>query len=326
MNCFYHSRYRFYNKNAKHGLKFFLISDIHFSHRVSPKTLRAITLRAHQEAPNYILIAGDLIDSLNHIEKSSDLKRLTSWLEQLGKVAPVLIGLGNHEFYRKNPNYKNLFSRQKHWFAEKNQPFLNAINSIDNVQILDNQSYEDQNVYIFGFTQTPDYFRFDKDDHRAPSIFHPGCEDHDIMVSDLDALDQKLITNLPKHKVKIAIIHSPTYLTDSEIASKLYEFDFFISGHMHNGVVPPIINDIWRSDRGFISASRKLFPHGVRTNIRNPSDKIIILGAVTTIQDSAQPFTFANGLYPTNIATLELKNLETLIRKPDVKHSYISYK
>lgn len=326
MNCFYHSRYRFYYKDAKHGLKFFLISDIHFSNRVTAKTLRAITLQAHQEAPNYIIIAGDLIDSLSHIEKNSDLRRLTSWLEQLGKVAPVLIGLGNHEFYRKNPKYKSLLSRQRHWFAEKDQSFLDAINAIDNVQILDNQSFEDQNAYIFGFTQTPEYYRFDQDDYRAPTILHPGYEDRDIMMSDLDALDQKLITNLPKHKTKIAIIHSPIYLADSEIAAKLYEFDFFISGHMHSGIVPPVINDFWRSDRGFVSPSRKLFPHGARAKIRSPYDKVITLGAVTTVQDSAKPFAFANGIFPTNIATLELSNLETLIRKPDIKHSYISYK
>ena len=326
MNCFYYSRYRFYNKNVKHKLNFFLISDIHFSNKVSSKKLRAITEQARQKQPNYIIIAGDLVDSLDCIENHSDFKRLTSWLEQLGKIAPTLIGLGNHDFYRKNPEHNNIFSKKRHWFAEKSQHFIESINAIDNVELLDNQSYEDKNVYIFGFTQSPEYFQFDRDEKRSTTLFHPGGEDLDIMLADLDALDQKLISNLPKHKIKIAIIHSPLYLTDSEVAAKLYEFDFFISGHMHNGVVPPIINDFWRSDRGIIAPGKKLFPHSARAKISSPYDKIITLGAISTIQASAKPITFMNGIYPINIASLELTSNELLARTPAVKHQYISFK
>ena len=325
MNCFYFSRYRFYNEHAKQELKFFLISDIHFSNKVKSNRLRAITEQARQQWPNYILIAGDLIDALSTIDNNSDLKRLTSWLAQLGKVAPVLIGLGNHDFYRKNPAHNNIFSKKRHWFAEKNQRYIDALNSIDNVQLLDNETYEDKNVYIFGFTQSPEYFQFDRDEKNGTTVLHPGGEDLDIMLSDLDKLDQKLITNLPKNKVKIAIIHSPVYLTDPQVASKLYEFDYFISGHMHNGVVPPILHDFWRSDRGLIAPGKKLFPHGARAKITSPYDKLILLGAVSTIQESARPITFINGIYPTYIATLELSKNELLARKPDIKHKYISY-
>lgn len=145
------------------------------------------------------------------------------------------------------------------------------------------------------------------------------------MLSDLDSLNQELINNLPKHKAKIAIIHSPVFLTDSQVAAKLYEFDYFISGHMHNGVIPPIINDFWHSDRGLIAPGKKLFPRNARTKITNPNDKIITLGAVSTIQDSAKPITFMNGLFPINIATLELTKNESLARKPDIKHQYFGY-
>ena len=325
MNCFYYSRYRFYNEKSKSELKFFLISDIHFSRKVSSKKLQAITDQAHKQHPNYILIAGDLIDELGAIINNSDLRRLTSWLEQLGQVAPVLIALGNHDFYRKNPDHNNIFSKKRHWYAEKNQHYLDVLNEIPNVQVLDNQVYEDKNVYIFGFTQSPEYYQFDRDEKRSTTLLHPGGEDRDIMLSDLDKLDPKLITKLPAHKVKIAIIHSPVYLSDSEVSSHLCEFDFFVSGHMHNGVVPPLINDFWRSDRGIIAPGKKLFPHGSRAKIRSINDKLILLGAVSTIQASAKPITFINGVYPTFIATLELSNRSTLARKPDVTHQYIGY-
>jgi len=325
MNCFYYSHYRFYNEHLSKSLKFFLISDIHFSHKVSAKKLRAITEQARQQQPRYILISGDLIDELGAIAKPAGIKRLTSWLAQLGKIAPTLIGLGNHDFYRKNPAHNSILSKKRHWYAEKNQAYIDAINAIDNVQVLNNEAFEDKDVYIFGFTQSPEYYQFDRDETRGSTLLHPGGEDADIMISDLDALDPKLITKLPKNKIKIAIIHSPVFLSDSEISSRLAEFDFFICGHMHNGVVPPIINDLWRSDRGIIAPGKKLFPHGSRASIRNPDDKLILLGAVSTMQASSKPLTFLNGIFPVHVATLELSSRKTLARKPDVKHEYIGF-
>ena len=325
MNCFYYTRYRFYNENAKHPISLFLIGDVHFSHKVSSKKLRAITAQARKNNPNYILITGDLIDSLDDFDNNSQRKRLASWLEQLGQVAPTFISFGNHDFYRKNPEHRNIFSRKRHWFSERNQQYIDTINSINNIQLLDNQSYEDKNIYIFGFTQSPEYYQFDRDDNYGSTLLHPGNEDLDIMLSDLASIDQQLISNLPKHKIKIALIHSPVHLNEPEVIAKLYEFDFFISGHTHSGVVPPIINDFWRSDRGLIAPGKKLFPHGARTIIRNPDDKSIILGAVSTVQASAKPVTFMNGIFPVNIATLELSRNEPLKRKPDVKHQYVGF-
>ena len=323
MKCFHLSQYKFYAPSYKE-LKFFLISDIHFSPGVKARTLNAIVAQVQTQQPNYIIIAGDLVDSLNNVSDATDLKRLTAWLEQLGKVAPVLIALGNHDFYRANPDYRHIFSRHRHWYAEDNPTYVKALKDTPNVFLLDNEIYEDHSVYVFGFTQSPEYYQFDRDT-KSTTIFKPGGEDRNIMLSDLDALDHKLITQLPKHKAKIAIIHSPVYLTDSEINSRLHEFDFFISGHMHNGVVPPVINEAWPSDRGIMAPGKKFFPHGARARIKDPSDKLITLGAVTTIQDSAKPITFMNGAYPVHIATLELSHRETLQRKPDVRHKYIKF-
>ena len=323
MKCFHLSQYKFYTPSYKE-LKFFLISDIHFSPSVKTRTLEAVTAQAQAQQPNYIIIAGDLVDSLDNISSATDLKRLTAWLAQLGKVAPVLIALGNHDFYRANPSYKHIFSRQRHWYAEENPEYVQALKDTPNVFLLDNDVYEDHAAYIFGFTQSPEYFQFDRDT-KSTTIFNPGGEDRNIMLSDIDALDQKLINKLPKHKAKIAIIHSPIYLTDSEVSSRFNEFDFLISGHMHNGVVPPLINEAWPSDRGIMAPGKKFFPHGARTRIKHPHDRLITLGAVTTIQDSAKPLTFMNGAYPVNVATLELSHRETLKRKPDVRQKYIKF-
>ena len=325
MKCFYYSRYRFYKPEVKHELKFFLISDIHFSSKVPAERLSAITEQARELAPDYIIIAGDIIDSLDEIRTDAKLKRLTSWLENLGTVAPVLASLGNHDFYRKNPEFSGIFSKKRHWFAERNQNYIDELNAIPNVHLLNNSVYEDKNVYIFGLTQSPEYFQFDRDDERTTSLFHPGHEDLNILLSDIRQIDSKLIQDLPSHKAKIAIAHSPVFMQDKKIAPFFDEFDFIISGHMHSGVVPPVLNDFWRSDRGILAPGKLLFPKNARSVITSPDQKIIICGAVSTIQGSAKPVTFLNGAFPINIAMLEFSHRDTYAHKPDVKHEYISF-
>ena len=325
MKCFYFSKYRFYKPEVKKELKFFLMSDIHFSPKVTSKTLEIVAKKATSEKPNYILIAGDLVDSLDAIQSKASLKRLTAWLSHLGKIAPTLIVLGNHDFYCKNPEYSGVFSGKRHWYAEEPHLLADAIKDMDNVHLLDNEVYEDKNAYIFGFTQSPDYFQFDRDENRTTSIFHPGSEDKSILLYDLHQLDHKLIRDLPKHKAKIVLLHSPVFLFDSEVSSYLYEFDFFVTGHMHSGVVPPVVNDFWRSDRGLMAPGKLFFPRHARTHITEPYQKTIVCGAISTIQDSAKPITFLNGAFPINIATLEFSHRETLERKPDIKHQYLSF-
>ena len=115
-------------------------------------------------------------------------------------------------------------------------------------------------------------------------------------------------------------------MQDKKIAPFFDEFDFIISGHMHSGVVPPVLNDFWRSDRGILAPGKLLFPKNARSVITSPDQKNIICGAVSTIQGSAKPVTFINGDFPINIATLEFSHRDTYAHKPDVKHEYISFK
>jgi predicted MPP superfamily phosphohydrolase len=320
MKCFYHTSYKFYGPKYKEGLKFFLISDIHFTPDISSDMLDAVLTRATKQHPDYILVSGDTVNSLDDIKNKSELKRLLAWFLRLGQVAPVFISLGNHDFYRAGPD------KSKKWYPEYPTALVKELNALDNVQVLDNSVYEDKNVYIFGFTQTPDYFQFDKDEDHSATLLHPGHEDKNIMIYDLHQLDHKLIQNLPKNKVKIAIIHSPIFLEDEEIQSYLSEFDFFVSGHMHNGVVPPVVSDFWRNDRGILAPGKGLFPHHARARITKNGQKSIILGAVSTIPSCNKVFIQLNKAFPVCTASLEFSHSELLERKPDVKSQYISFK
>lgn len=59
-------------------------------------------------------------------------------------------------------------------------------------------------------------------------------------------------------------MRSPIYLKDTTITNILNEFDYYISSHMHNGCVPPILYELWHSTRGLIAPNKKFFPKNKR--------------------------------------------------------------
>ncbi|MGN1312860.1 MAG: metallophosphoesterase [Candidatus Nanosyncoccaceae bacterium] len=325
MKAFYFTRYRTYRKSLKRPLKFFLISDLHYSNLVKNLTLRAIIDAVKKRQPDYICIAGDLIDCQEEVQIKAQRERLLAWLDQLGQIAPVLIVPGNHDFYRKSPHFKSGLSRKNHWLSDDNPEFFGSLRQIKNVHFLHNEVYEDNRIFVLGFAPSPAYYQLDRDEEHASSLLHPGTEDKSILLRDLQNLPAELRTNLPKHKIKLALIHSPLYLHDQEVTNLLQEFDYFISGHMHNGVVPPILNELWKSNRGIVGPGKTMLPDHVRLRVKDPADKSIVLGAITTIQKCAKPISFLDIAFPTNIAELIFDN-NPAHTKTDVSFKYISYK
>ena len=324
MKAFYFTRYRTYRKSLKRPLKFFLISDLHYSNLVKNLTLRALIDAAKKRQPDYICIAGDLIDCQEEVQVKAQRERLLAWLSQLAKIAPVLIVPGNHDFYRKSPHFKSGLSRKNHWLSDDNPEFFGSLRQIKNVHFLHNEVYEDNRIFVLGFAPSPAYYQLDRDEEHASSLLHPGTEDKSILLRDLQNLPAELRTNLPKHKIKLALIHSPLYLHDQEVTNLLQEFDYFISGHMHNGAVPPILNEFWKSNRGIVGPGKTMLPDHVRLRVKDPADKNIVLGAITTIQKCAKPLSFLNAAFPVNIAELIFDN-NPAHAKDDLSLKYVSF-
>jgi predicted MPP superfamily phosphohydrolase len=324
MKAFYDIRYRFYNESIKHPLTFFLISDIHFAPKVTNETLDQLVKAAKSKHPDYILIPGDLVDYLDTIDAKPDRQRLLSWLERLGQIAPTIISLGNHDAYRINPNRKPHFFGRYPWIAAAPELLFEYVNTIPNVHILDNSSYEDDRVYIFGFTQSSNYFSLDTEDSKRK---RNNPEDPGILQHDLSQIPREKLHALPAHKAKIALVHSPFHLLRPEITPFFADFDHIISGHTHNGATPPLIDDFWRSDRGLIApGNREFLPHLARTGCFGDRHQLIVCGAVTSISDSARKLKFLNTAFPINIATLELTKNESYAHKPNIHRKYINPK
>ena len=292
MKIFHTTTYKLYNKD---NIKISIISDIHFSYKTNRK-LELLLNHLNKIKPNYILIPGDLIDSVDMIEKQDEKDRLINWLKRLSKISKVIISLGNHDYYKIK---EKKFLKNKFDYKFDNN-FYNEINSIDNIYLLNNDYYSDDVIYIVGITLSYNYYL---------------KEDINILEKDLNE-NKNIISNLPNNKLKIIMIHSPYNLDNKNILNKLNEFDYFVTGHMHNGCVPPIINELWNSNKGIISPHNKIFSKNTRNSLKKSSDKLIINGPVTTFQACSSYMQIFNCIYPIYNTILEFnKNNNFNIRK-----------
>jgi predicted MPP superfamily phosphohydrolase len=319
MKLFHETSIKLYSKKAQP--KICVISDIHFSYRVKDEKLNSLFEKIKDRKADYIFIPGDLVDSTDMVKNESEEKRLLAWLEKLGNIATVLISEGNHDVYKRSSKEHKKSTGDK-WEVLKNVDFIKKIKAIKNVYYLDNEVYEDKNIYVFGLTLSAHYYcLFASDKKKNGSKTGENVEQ---FLKELDDIDQKLITSLPKNKLKFALIHSPVHLSDPRIKAELSEFDYTISGHMHNGLVTPILDELWRSDRGVINPSRKFVAGNTRLSRKTLNEGHIITGAVTTWHESVGIAHNLNILYPSYFMTLEFTK-EERYKKPYVKKKYLNY-
>ncbi len=304
MKLIYHCNYKFYRSDLK-PQKFLAISDIHFVDKINKNHQRVLSF-IKNEKPDYILISGDSINHIHVAESPSAVKLLREFFTKLGKIAPVCLCLGNHDSFRKiKPFRPKGYWHKIGYVSEKSSPLKNLIGDISNIHLLENDSYEDDSVFVFGFSLPADYYE---------NVDHPGLEKKEVLIEELDRLSKK-ISNLPVNKPKILLAHSPFYFADPDVKERLSEFDFILTGHTHNGVVPPVLHEIWRGRRGILLPYKRILSRQI-ARIGFYKNQLIVLGAVTTIVTSG----LLNSAFPTNVATIEIVNEK--MKKPKIKRHY----
>ena len=267
------------SKKLKKDITFIHIGDIHYNETTSAKKLEYIKYAIEDAHPDYIFITGDLLDRPKITKNKEKIKLLVSWLNSLGNIAKVFISLGNHDI-----------------ILEEDYKFFNKLNDINNIYVLNNQSYEDENVFISGFT--------------LPTNYYYNIEKHEDENALLETLQNNfnLVTNLPKKKYKVALIHSPILLSEKKVIEKLKEYDLILSGHMHNGLIPRILDKIIKNNYGLMSPDKRFFAKNTRGKIKTKYYTIIITGGITKLSPSTTKIlSKLNGLYPISINKITVK-------------------
>lgn len=264
-----------YNNKVKEDMKIMLMSDIHYGHKSLNNFLYSLIKKVEEYNPDYLLLSGDSYNNNSEMKDLKLRKNLLAFYKELSTICKTFMILGNHELMGKPDMY------------ERDEELYNNIKDI--IYLLDNELYEDEFVRITGKT-LPFRSYFDSEIRKQ------------LLLLDFDK--DKDIIDLNDDKFNILMAHSPQMLDDIDIRSVLKSFDIICSGHMHDGLLPPFINELINGSRGIISPLREWFPLNAHGTISNENQYLIICGGVTKVRFSK----ILNFIYPRNIDKILITN------------------
>ena len=241
---------------VKKEVKFLLISDIHKSKYIKKDNLLKLKKDLKDfDSIDYILIAGDIIDSPKYLIKEEFIEELKTSLKEFIEDKPTYIVLGNHDIVGDKP--EDEYSYQ-------------ILNSIDNIMCLKNEEIIDiDDISIKGFCPKLTYY----------TKHHSNKNEFEKQFKELKT------HKFNKNKFNILLTHDPVSII--KISTKNNEcidnkIDLVISGHMHNGLTPRIIHKV-TNHRGLVGPYYTFFPRYAHGTIKIKDTNFIILGAVNPI-------------------------------------------
>lgn len=278
-----------YNKNVKNDFKVVALGDIHLSKSVDKIKITAIKKQIKEEKADYNVFLGDFVSTPKELENKEIQEQLLDLIKASALVAPTMIILGNHDFINKNKEKDNKYS------IENNKAFWEKVISINNVYLLNNKLYQDNQVLFMGYKETLKYY-YNNESYEDLEVFYHDFKSY-----------PKLYKNLPKDIIKIGLIHSPEYAKLEKNNMLLRDYDLLISGHNHDGCIPFGFGNF---TFGIISPKKKIFPKEARGyRVLNTGTSLLISGGITKIQECApkvlHPF---NHLCPMQMDTITFTN------------------
>lgn len=282
---FKETRISIHSDKISKNIKLLVFSDIHFSGNHDIKKLERIYEKIKTYDMDYICIPGDIIDVPN-----IKCDYMVKWFSKISKLCPVILSLGNHDIRIKKQEYKNYFDNK----------FWDEIKKIENVFFLNNNCKSFKDIYFYGYTQSFNYYYEYKNENK--SLMQKEMKEYGVC------------ENIP-NKFSVLLMHSPICISDKKISSELNNYDLVLSGHMHNGVVPPILDEIFNNNVGLIAPNKRLFPKFARGIIKN-KNVIVISSGITKISNSAgKALKWLNIFFPIGINYIEISKENVELKK-----------
>ena len=274
----------FYTNKKINDIKIAVISDIHFYKNYKQKIFDRIIKQIEINKPDYITIVGDILDSSD----IDNIQSLIDFFSQLTKTAPTIIIAGNHDEKKGHMGA---------WDYQQNLLLTKKIKLLENVHLLNDEIWQDNNITFYGFNLSYNYYE-------------ETNEDYNVFCKEINNLH----TNLPSTTYNITLCHSPINIytfIEKNSNHNLNKSDLILSGHMHNGCLPFIIshplNKIFKTSRGLISPTRKFFPKYAQGRVYKIKDGYIYEG-LTKLSNSTKFFHKFDCLFRKNVEFLTIKS------------------
>lgn len=262
-----------YTVSSNQNQRIVLLTDIHYYNKKMSSLLDKIYEEVSELNPDYICIAGDFIDERIIFDKEYFIK----FLKNLSLISPVVISIGNHEA-KSNKDCMDEFDKE----------FMKQIEKIDNVYLLNNNSWINNNICFTGLTLPLNAYSEKKNGY----------------IDILKTLDEYFSKGLKKDKFNIVLSHSPYSLLYKEVKGHFFlkNVDLILSGHTHGGLTPKWICKLLK--RTFITPEKHLFPRNSYGYLKNK--KTIVSSGITKLSHF-NPLRFLNFLFCGEIVVIELK-------------------
>lgn len=279
-------------KENEKNIRIIMFSDIHFAEKYKLIKLKNIIKYANNNNPDYICIPGDILDDSDVVKNHENRNILLAWLKELSDVAKIIISVGNHDI---------MHIVDSEWQFQVNDEWFKDLSEISNVVLLQNSIYEDKNIRFIGFNPSFSYYEKEK-------------ENEITFLIELNTTFNKIIKN---DLLNIMLCHTPTNILNDLIIDNspcLKNIDVILSGHIHGGLVPPLIDALWKCNKGFISPTGQLVPNLARGIMYKDGKVCIVSTGITKLGYSTGLLEKLNSLFPMNINNIEINSAEKIKR------------
>lgn len=282
-------RITIYTNKIPSDMKLLIISDIHREINRGGENLKRIKDNVDMQEISTILIPGDITNSVNDLENPNFKSQLQEELIAFSQERPTFVSYGNHDLMAKDGN--------GHWIPGKKELLKQTIEELPNYHFISNgQKVNQENLSISACSPNYGYYeakdkkkseRENKDDYTR--IFYANYDE----------------TLFDEQTYNIFLTHEPQSIIrlSKEQGSCIQPHtDLVISGHMHNGLLPNILQPL-ASNRGLISPQMQLFPKYAQGIHQLGNTTFIMNGPVNTRIESS----LINNIYGPNATVVTLQ-------------------
>ena len=159
----------------------------------------------------------------------------------------------------------------------------------DNIIVLDNEIYEENNISFIGYN--PDYEYYYTYKENKFEKYNKELE--------------KLISKT-KNKYKILLLHTPMLILKKDNYKNIKNINTIsltLCGHTHGGMIPSFIPGHF----GILSPTREIFPKNIRGKIKLNNNTIIISSGIMKLSRKSK-ITFLNDVYGSNVIEIDTKD------------------
>lgn len=270
-------------------ITFLIISDIHRDKTRGKENLMKIKKLVNLDEIDSIIIPGDIVNDVNDLKDQEFKNTIQEELLSITTYKPTFVSLGNHD--------QMTHSEEGIWIPGQTELLKETLQEIPNFHLIENGQKCDMNyLNISACSPNFDYYE-DKEKKKSE---RESTEDYQTIFN--QTYDEKLFSD---SKYNIFLTHEPQSIIKLSKKARTCiqpNTDLVISGHMHNGLLPNIMQP-FMANRGLISPQMQLFPEFAQGTYQLKDTTFLINGPVNTRIETP----LINNIYGPNASVVTLK-------------------